>query len=125
MIFEVNDYAALKRAVESFCGFLRDKQVPEERVFDSRLVVNELIGNILRHSNGKASFQGGIQDGFVEIYIRSTQSTAFIPPEKTALPAEITSEHGRGLFLVDSVSSERIVLKDGVCVKIRIVKTNG
>ncbi len=121
MRFEVKDHAALQRAVEAFCRFLKTENVPEERVFDSRLAINELVGNVLRHTDGVADFCGQVKDGFVEVCVRSAKR--FTPPEKSVLPADVFSEHGRGLFLVDSVSEERVAMEDGgIKVRIRIYK---
>ena len=50
MFFQINDYASLREAIEDVSRFLNEKDVPSERVFDARLVVNELIGNVFRHA---------------------------------------------------------------------------
>lgn len=118
MIFEIKDERALQEAVVRLCRFLSESDVPEERVFDSRLVVNELIGNIFRHSDGTARLHGEIRDGFVELIVFS--STPYSPPEKSR-PAEVYAEHGRGLYLVDSVCAVRENTADGgIRVKIKI-----
>ena len=121
MKFEVKDYIALQTAVEDFCRFLQAENVPDDCVFDSRLAINELVGNVLRHSGGIADFFGQVKDGFVEVCVRSEKP--FAPPTKSVLPVDLFSEHGRGLFLVDSVSEERTVTDDGsIKVRIRIYK---
>ena len=53
MIFEVENYATMQEAVAQFCRFLDEYNVPSERVFDSRLVINELIGNVLKHGSSR------------------------------------------------------------------------
>ncbi len=118
MIFEIDNYSSMQDAIAQFCLFLAQNQVSDERVFDSRLVANELVGNVLRHSHGKATLCGDIRDGFVELTVLS--SVRYTPP-KTTKNAEIYAEHGRGLYLVDSVCHERTTTKDGgILVRIRI-----
>ena len=118
MIFEIDDYSSMQDAITRFCLFLSQNKVPDERVFDSRLVANELVGNVLRHAQGRAKLHGDIREGFVELVVFS--SVAFIPPT-TAPKADLYAEHGRGLFLIDSVCYERKTTKDGgILVRIRI-----
>ena len=118
VIFEIDDYLSMQDAIAQFCLFLAQNEVSDERVFDSRLVANELVGNVLRHSRGKAKLCGDIRNGFVELTVFS--SVSYIPP-KRAQNAEIYAEHGRGLYLVDSVCHERTMTKDGgILVRIRI-----
>ena len=47
MIFEVDSYQTLRHAVEELCAFLSASEVPQERVFDSKLAAYELLGNVL------------------------------------------------------------------------------
>ena len=67
MVFEVENYDTLKSVIEKLCEFLRNEGVSEQRLFDSRLAVTELIGNVLRHSGGKVALSGSVKDGFVEL----------------------------------------------------------
>lgn len=118
MIFEIDDYLSMQDAIAQFCLFLAQNEVSDERVFDSRLVANELVGNVLRHARGKAKLCGDIRDGFVELTVSS--SVSYVPP-RTTRNAEVYAEHGRGLYLVDSVCHERTTTKDGsILVRIRI-----
>ena len=118
MIFDVENYATMQEAVAQFCRFLDEYNVPSERVFDSRLVINALIGNVLKHSDGKAKFHAEVKGGFVELLI--TAHTAFFPPEKSTC-SDVYAEHGRGLYLVDAVCHERSVTDEGaILVKIKI-----
>ncbi|MBQ8290950.1 MAG: hypothetical protein IJX88_00365 [Clostridia bacterium] len=118
MLFEVKDKETMQREIERFCRFLAQNQVPDERVFDSRLVVSELVGNVLCHAQSTARFHGEVKDGFVEVCVHSDK--LFVPP-KTSRCAGVYEEHGRGLFLVDSVCAERTVTDEGaIRVRIRI-----
>lgn len=118
MVFEIENYAAMQSAIAEFCRFLQEQNVTPDGVFHSRLVANELVGNVLRHSDGKAVLRGSITDGFVELTIFST--TTFCPPERSRC-SEVYAESGRGLFLVDSVCEERTFTEEGgIRVRIRI-----
>ena len=118
MVFEVENYAMMKQAIDSFCRFLDEKNIPEESVFTSKLAVTELVGNCLRHAQGRAQFHGEIKDGCIHLTVFSTPQ--FIPPT-ISRKADLFAEHGRGLFLVDEVSMERTLTQDGgILVKIKI-----
>lgn len=120
MIFEIENYHTLKRAVEELCDFLFENDVPVDRVFDSKLAAYELLGNVLKHSGGSAKLQGGITEEFVELKILAEKT--FCPPSKGEC-SDVYSEHGRGLFLVDSVCAERVFHDDGsIVIKIKINK---
>ncbi len=118
MIYKIKDMLAMRTAIAEFCAFLSREKVPENGVFNSRLTLNELVGNVLRHTDGEASFRGEIKDGFIELSVFSNRP--FTPP-KTTQRVDVYAEHGRGLFLVDSFCAERETIGDsGIFVKIRI-----
>lgn len=118
MIFEVENYITLKSAVEKLCAFLSAEQIPDESIFDSKLVAYELLGNVLRHSGGKARLRGEVREEMIELEILAEK--VFCPPEAGEC-AGVFSESGRGLFLVDSVCEERrFTEKGGILVRIRI-----
>ena len=120
MFFEVKDVVALQKAVDSFCEYLKNSDVPEPCVFDSKLVAHELVGNVLRHSNGFARLHGVIENGFVQMKIFS--SVPFEPPKQSRC-SDVFEESGRGLFLVDKVCVERTYTPDGaIRVLIKIEK---
>ncbi len=108
--YEVKTILDLKTAAQEFCRHLEEQSVPKEKVYDCRLVVNELVGNVLRHSSGIATFHGVVEGNRVEIVVQSTQ--VFIPPTKSECSPD-TAEGGRGLFLVDRVSVSRTVTPSG------------
>ena len=118
MDFQVNDVQSLQLAVEKLCTFLERQGVSSECIFDSRLVAKELLGNVLRHGDGNAELYYTLEDGHIHIVVRS--KAAFTPP-KQSVCADVYAEHGRGLFLVDSVCVERITTEDGgIAVRIKI-----
>ena len=108
--FEVKTVVELQNAAQIFCRHLEENSVPQDKVYDCRLVVNELVGNVLRHSSGVATFHGVVEGNRVEIVVQSTQ--VFIPPTKSECSPD-TAEGGRGLFLVDRVSVSRTVTPNG------------
>lgn len=110
MIFVIDNYALLQQAMDTFCDFLAQSRVSEEKIFDSKLAVYELIGNVLKYSGGGASLQGELENGYVRLKILSDRP--FFPPD-TSVCADALAEHGRGLFLVDRVCEERICTPDG------------
>lgn len=118
MIFEIQNNEMLANAVKLFCDFLKTQNVSSESIFDCKLVAYELLGNVLRHANGAAQLHGEIESGFVTIKIISKN---VYYPKKENVCADVYEEHGRGLFLVDSVCKDSIfVEEDGLRVKIKI-----
>ena len=114
MIFEVENYASLRSELERFCQFLESRNVAKERVFDSRLVACELVGNVLKHAKEKATFCVEVKNGFVELCVYA--QTPFVPP-KNSRNAELYEEHGRGLFLVNELCRGQITAEeDGIVV---------
>ncbi len=120
MFFKVKDYAALQFALDGLCAFLAEQGISEERIFDCKLVACELLGNALKYAQGEAALEGALQDGFIELKVLS--ESAFILPKKIVC-ADLFSEHGRGLFLVNQICEEQIAAEeDGIRVRIRIEK---
>lgn len=118
MFYEVKDLETFHKAMQALCEFLTSENVSPDSIFDSRLVASELLGNVLRHANGTAKLHGKVANGFVELKIVSAH--AYYPTEK-ALCSELYAEHGRGLFLVDSICKELVFKEeDGLRVQIRI-----
>ena len=119
MFFKIKNHVELQLALEGLSRFLLERAVSEERVFDSKLVACELVGNVLKHAEGVAELRGEIKDGFLELKIVSEKVFAF--PEKV-LCSDVYSEHGRGLFLVKQICNERIYSDtDGIKVLIELI----
>lgn len=120
MYFEIDDYNALKHALQRLCAGLEECSVPEETVFDSKLVANELLSNVLQHGGGKAYFYAELKENEITLSVKS--ACRFRPPEISSC-ADVDSECGRGLFLVDRLSSARDYSEErGICVIIKIEK---
>ena len=100
--------------------FLLERKISSEQIFDCRLVANELIGNVFRHSKGVARLCMAVKNGFVEICVYSTEE-GYTPP-KTSSCSDVYAENGRGLYLIDSICYERVCTQDGgIMVKIKTV----
>ena len=120
MYFEIDNYNALKAALDSLCTGLTQRDVPQETVYDSKLVADELLSNALRHGGGKAFFSVVVEDDMISLSVRSLH--AFRPPDKSILSGR-EAEHGRGLYIVDTlVETRRYSEEGGTSVIIRIRK---
>ncbi len=118
MQFEVKTYADFKAAVEELCALLRERAIPAERVFDSKLVVYELIGNVLQHAGCGATLTVEIDEEYVSVTVRGEKG--YEPPAQAICPPRL-AERGRGLYLVDALSAERVFTPAGdILVRIRI-----
>lgn len=116
MVFEIENYTSLKKALNSLCEFLTLEKVDPDVVFDSRLAACELLGNVLQHSEGSATLHGEVDGDFIQLKIFS--DTPFLPTEVN-LPS-LFSEHGRGLFLVQSLSEGIEPIQGGILLKIKM-----
>ncbi len=120
MFFRVETNTDLEKALSSFAEFLREIEIPDESIFHGKLAFSELVGNILKHSKSFAKVYSEVKDDFIELKIYAADG--YTPP-KTSRCADVLSEGGRGLFLVDSVSFQRISLEDGgIKILIKIAK---
>ncbi len=118
MVFQVNNLSSMHEAIYAFCRYLQEQGVAPDLIFDSKLVASELLGNVLRHTQGGAKVKGEIKDGYFQLSIFS--DVTYIPPA-VSKNADVYAEHGRGLFLVDSVCVERTTEEEGaILVKMKI-----
>lgn len=118
MYFEIDDYDALRCALKEMCVGLATAGVPEDAVFSSKLVADELLSNVLQHGGGRAYFRAERQGDEIRICVRS--SNEYRPPEKSSC-AGVYAECGRGLFLVDQYCVRRDYAEsEGVRVYIKI-----
>ena len=118
MICEVDDLRMLGEALEKMCAALGQTRIPEEKLFDCKLVACELLSNALRYGGGRASLCAERREGEVVIRVRSTAGTR---PPAQAECSDVGCERGRGLFLVDALTVSRTYSEEeGVCVVIRL-----
>ncbi len=117
MRLHVKNYDDLQYAVEMLCAFLSEQNLSQEKVFDSKLVAVELLGNALQHSGAGATFQAEIEKDYLHITVRGER--IFCPPKESQCP-KCHEERGRGLFLVDSVCEQRSYQDGEILVRIRL-----
>ena len=77
MFVEVKNFEALRAAMKQLCDFLEERDVPEDSVFDSKLVVSELVSNVLQHSDGAAFLEGEIRGNFIELVLPAGRKPLF------------------------------------------------
>lgn len=117
MLIQVKNQIALKGALDQIRRFLEAEGATEDAQFRSKFVLTELVGNIFKHSRAIAEVESRIEDGFVELIVRS--SDGYLPP-KQSVCSGVYEEGGRGLYLVDAVCSSRENTERGLKVRIRI-----
>ncbi len=101
MRFEIDSFSALKRAIIAVCAELCG--APHETVFDCKLVIDELVSNVLQHDGGRAYLDVELEE-CIRISVRGEKD--FRPPEKSTLSPP-DAERGRGLYLVDALVLSR------------------
>ena len=115
MRFVMYDYASFKTAMDNLRLFLLENALSQECIFNSKLIATELLGNVLQHSDGKASITVDVEDEVVVLQILSEKP--FLPTlPKTLKKPEVSAERGRGLYLVDCLSVDWIVGENGTMV---------
>ena len=118
MVFEIENYQTMQKAMETLSRIFAEQGVSSDKAFDCKLVATELLGNVLRHGTGKARFCVEMSEEYVELRVL-TQET-FLPPENS-VKADVYAEHGRGLYLIDSVCKERVQSEEeGILVRIAL-----
>lgn len=118
MYFEIDDFNALRTALHQMCLKLTAEKIPEETVFQSKLVADELLSNVLQHGGGRAYLVAEREGDEIRISVRG--SNDYRPPE-TSTCADVYAESGRGLFLVDRFCSRReFSEREGIRVFIKI-----
>ena len=119
MIVKVSDYEGLQPALAKLCEFLSEQSIPQERIFDCKLVACELLGNVLKHSGSETGLKSRIEEEFIELKIFSEK---FFPLPKKIECSDVFSENGRELFLISKLCKEIISEADGIRVRIEIEK---
>lgn len=121
MYFEIDSFNALREALNTLCTGLMQQHVPQDTVYDSKLVADELLSNALRHGGGKAFFSVDVDGDSISLSVRSLH--AFRPPDESILVGK-EAESGRGLYLIDTIAETRRYSEDrGTSVIIRIRKS--
>lgn len=117
-VFQVKDFDSLQTALDGLCQFLAEWNVDQEKAFDCKLVACELVGNVLKYTNGKAGLRVEILDGFARL--KALSDSFFRLPERIECSG-LYAENGRGLFLVNTLCEGEITAEtDGIVAKIKL-----
>lgn len=117
MKYEIFDFKEMEKVLGELASYLKQLNIGDDLVFDSRLITSELVTNVLKHSSGKAYFHGVVKEGFIELEISSDEK--YVPPVVSCC-SEVFEESGRGLFLVDTYCERRVTTEGGIKVFIKI-----
>ena len=82
MKYTVNNLIELNAATKAIHAFLLQGGVPLELAFDSRLIVSELAGNVLKHARSVARVEVRIENGRIELTVHAENGA--LPPERSA-----------------------------------------
>ncbi|WP_442538301.1 ATP-binding protein [Streptomyces pseudogriseolus] len=89
--------AAMRRLTAArlrYCGL-------EPLVDDAKLIVSELVTNVIQHGNGaQVTFTMTVRGGFLRLAVNDET-----PGRPVVRHADDDAEHGRGLFLVDCLAA--------------------
>ena len=116
MYCKITNQADLQTAVAELNKLLSQAKLSEDKIFDCRLIVYELVGNVFKHTNGDSALKVLLEGDFIQMKVYS--STPVPLPNVIACSDELC-EHGRGLFLVQRLCEEMFAEQDGICVKIK------
>lgn len=108
--FASDDAASANRARDSFVDYLRTRGTPPDRLQIAELVFGELVGNVVRHAPGPIEVALEFRDELATLSVRDT-GPPFQPAP--ALPDDILSTSGRGLFLVAAYAAPPTVIPYG------------
>lgn len=114
--FEVDNLKKMNSELREFAEYLREKSIPDEDIFASRLVSCELLTNVIRHGGESAIFTGELLSDFISITVTAKSL------EKIELDAQIPdvfAESGRGMYIVRCFGEIERCGCDGlrVCIK--------
>ena len=95
MTFVLKSLEELRAQFQNVREFLDENEIGEENVYDVRLTIFELCGNILRHSKCPCKVTLDLSDAVISIRIQS--DVAFRIHEACGTTF---AERGRGVFLI-------------------------
>lgn len=112
------DFSHLSRSVARIKEYFFSKGfIDEDDLYNVKLAIYELAGNVLKHSNKTARAELKCEGDLIRIYIKG--SNPFDLP-RNDLPS-LEEEYGRGIFIVRQIC-ESLEYYDGgkeVCVSIK------
>ncbi len=120
MPLQIGTFEQLHSALGELAAFLKENGAGDEGIFKAKLAVSELVTNAIRYTeSGNAEVEWRVKGSLCELKITSLPPYA---PPKDCRCADVMSENGRGLYLVNSLSETCTVSANGtltVTVKIK------
>ncbi len=105
-IENIQDYTKMTEAIRSACKDLAQKSVPEDRLYDCRLIATELIANVIQHQHTAADLSVELQKDDIRITVESACRPDF--DICAVLQPSAYDTTGRGLFIVKELCDNRV-----------------
>lgn len=124
--FKADDANDAHEARSTFVAHLRQLDLEPESVNAAALVFGELVANVVRHAPGPMEVEFKLEEKDLLLRVRD-RGPNFMPGVVSSLPADVMSEGGRGLFLVEKYASFQSVEKrtgGGNEVYVRVPRTS-
>ncbi len=102
-VFRADDARSAEDARAGFVAFLKTRGVPDANYAAAELVFGELIGNVVRHAPGPITIELDWEKDDPVLHVID-RGRAF--DVHAALPEDMLSESGRGLFLVSVLTDD-------------------
>ncbi|GAC1355954.1 MAG: SpoIIE family protein phosphatase [Vulcanimicrobiaceae bacterium] len=101
--FDSGDSQLAHESRSLFLSYLLQRGTSGEDYASAELVFGELIGNVVRHTAGRVIVRVNWADEFPELQVIDGGGGFDL---ETALPKDVLSEAGRGLFLINALTRE-------------------
>ncbi|GAC1659684.1 MAG: hypothetical protein NVS9B12_13420 [Vulcanimicrobiaceae bacterium] len=117
--FDATEHSAAKRARFAFTSYLQEHCTADSDILGAEIVFSELISNAFRHGSGPVGIwmECAKPDCTLNVHDLGEGFELGNP----SLPEDVLSDHGRGLFLVCTLSKRvqviRIPEKKGAIVR--------
>ncbi|HYZ17178.1 MAG TPA: SpoIIE family protein phosphatase, partial [Candidatus Acidoferrum sp.] len=102
-VFRADDARSAEDARAGFVAFLKTRGVPDANYAAAELVFGELIGNVVRHAPGPITIELDWNANAPVLHVIDRGSPYDV---RAALPNDILSESGRGLFLISVLADD-------------------
>lgn len=120
MLTIIGTYEELHSALKELAAYLTENGASDDGIFKAKLAVSELVTNAIRHTErGAAKVEWQVKDALCELKI--TSLPPYVPPKECKC-ADVMSENGRGLYLVNELSETCVIAENGmftIMVKIK------
>lgn len=105
--FQCEDASSAADARPSFTNHLYRRNVEPETVYAAELVFGELVGNVVRHAPGPIEIELVWRDDGPILAVRDRGKPFAVGT--IALPEDLESESGRGLYLISAFATPPVV----------------